>query len=113
MDDQQTTPTVERRQPMPITLEESWIKFFTKAGVTAMIAIWLVYIMSDELRRTTQDTNRMVREHVVVAAPVAPMINSLVNVMIQNCVNTATSRDQRDACFSAASSGLSNPRGQQ
>jgi hypothetical protein len=85
-------------------LDESWPKFLAKAGMGG-IAIFLVYQLSVTISGHVSDTHALMLAHVrdVQAQTAASdlVMRQLVNVTVQQCVNAASDRAERDACFLA------------
>lgn len=87
-----------------MVIDESWPKFLAKAGMGG-IAVFLVYQLSVGVQKDVQETSVALREHVqmtgVASSVERNLLNALVNISIQQCVNVSTTPAKRDACFTA------------
>lgn len=79
---------------------ESWKPFLEKAGL-AGIALFLVYILTTDLRIDVADIKSGMALHVSSTEKTEETLKSLVNVTVQQCVNAAATGPKRDACFTA------------
>lgn len=88
--------------PLPIAAAETWLKVATKLGVQSAIAGYLVYNIVIHTQATGDETLKLVREHAVMGVVLSGSVQQLVNVSLQNCVNTAGKDEaKRDRCFAS------------
>lgn len=104
----------ERRAPMDLTIDESWMKFLAKMGMGG-IAVFLVYQMSVKVEQNVTETNQAIKTHVAASIEQEHVsdriMRTLLNVTVQQCVNAALTIPKRDACFEALTSApVRNPR---
>jgi hypothetical protein len=89
-------------------MPESWLKLATKFGLWACLAIWLVYQMNGDLKSELRATkagvdaiNAAMAAHVASVAPMTAGLQQLVNLQLQQCVNSADDVLKREKCFTA------------
>ncbi len=89
-------------------MPESLGRFIVKIGVTSAIALLLVYRLSGhwdtQLSAAQTDaaaTRLAVEAHVRAMEPLAATLDKLVNLALQQCVNTADDVLKQDRCFRA------------
>lgn len=87
-----------------MVIDESWIKFLAKLGMGG-IAAFLVYQLSVGVQQNVATTAGLMTRHVADAdrneAQFDELLRTLLNVMVQQCVNAASTEAKRDACFQA------------
>lgn len=92
----------ERRKP--IVLDESWGKFVAKIGLGG-IAVFLVWQLAGEIKTNTAQTSMTVLAHTEQTKAQNQdrdrILQMMANVLVQQCVNAASTKDKRDACFEA------------
>lgn len=81
---------------------ESWAKVITKVGAWTVLAIWLVVQLGGEIKEAVLSTQRAMESHVQATAPLAPTLQAILNVQLQQCINVAGANQTKvNACFSA------------
>jgi len=113
----------EDMMPLP-NIEDTWAKLVTKYGLTAGIALFLVYFLTvdikQELKGVTAATvanlaaiqalSASQSAHSRESVSLETALRSLVSVTVQNCVNNAPDRAKIDACFAAMSTAPQSVR---
>ena len=91
-----------------VDVEESWKKILAKYGVTAMIALYLVYQITTtqqqllkETRDNSVDAKSAIITHSEQMGPLMVNMQALVNLSLQDCVNRADDVVKRERCFRA------------
>ncbi len=88
-----------------VSTAESWAKTITKIGAWTVLAGWLVIQLGGEIKDAVISTQRNMEAHVQATAPLAPTLQAILNVQVQQCVNLAgTNQARKDACFAAVQS---------
>lgn len=94
--DDAAPPSRRDTPPMPSNLLD-----LLKAGGFAGLAIFLVYMLTTDLRVDVAGIKAGLALHSASSEKTERTLNSLVNVTVQQCVNAATTPAKRDACFVA------------
>jgi hypothetical protein len=89
-------------------MDESWKKLVAKWGVSAAIAMYLVYTMTttqQQLLKETRDDAAAARAAITAhnesMAPLLWNMQALVNISLQDCINRADDVVKREKCFRA------------
>lgn len=89
-------------------VEESWKKILAKYGVTAGIAVFLVYQITTtqqqllkESRDNSAEAKAAILTHSEQMGPLLMNMQALVNLSLQDCVNRADDVVKREKCFRA------------
>lgn len=85
---------------------DSWAKFITKIGAWTVLAGYLLHAIVGDVRSSLYETKEMLNHHTSVTdvmvsqqSTVIDLLRRQMNVMTQDCVNGAETRDGRDRCF--------------
>ncbi len=100
----------ERRSGGPIVIDESWIKVLTKFGLGGGLAAFLVWQLAGDIKTNTTQTHAALALHAQETKTQNierdRILQGLLNVAIQQCVNATTVPAKRDACFDAINKGV-------
>lgn len=93
-----------------IVVDESWIKVLAKFGLGGGLAAFLVWQLAGDIKTNTTQTNAAISLHVTETKTQSyehtRILQGLLNVAIQQCVNATTVPAKRDACFDAINKGI-------
>lgn len=93
-----------------VVFDESWFKVLTKFGLGGGMAAYLVWQLAGDIKSNTMQTNAAMVQHVADTRTQNlerdRILQGLLNVAIQQCVNASTTPVKRDACFDAINKGV-------
>jgi hypothetical protein len=93
-----------------VVIDESWVKVFTKFGLGGGLAAFLVWQLAGDIKTNTTQTNATIQRHVdetkAQNSDRDRILQIMANVLVQQCVNAATNKEKRDACFDAINRGV-------